>query len=118
LGNALLKAGRNEEARAALAAALRSAIVADLTELADRMRSDMIKRDGGKHLKEFAEDIESIGGGAGVSRRFILLGRLGKGGGGEVQKALDLGDGDQVALKKLDLAAYSEDRRQFVVNSI
>jgi tetratricopeptide (TPR) repeat protein len=118
LGNALLKAGRNEEARAALAAALRRAIVADLTELADRIRSDMIKSDGGKHLKEFAEDIESIGGGAGVARRFILLGRLGKGGGGEVQKALDLSDGDQVALKKLDLAAYGQDRRQFVVNSI
>jgi eukaryotic-like serine/threonine-protein kinase len=78
----------------------------------------MIKSDGGKHLKEFAEDIESIGGAAGVARRFILLGRLGKGGGGEVNKALDLSDGDQVALKKLDLAAYGEDRRQFVVNSI
>ena len=75
--------GRDDEAREALALALRSAIAADLTELADRIRSDMMKSDGGKHLKELAEDIESIGGGAGVSRRFIVLGRLGAGGGGQ-----------------------------------
>jgi tetratricopeptide (TPR) repeat protein len=118
LASALFKTGRDEEARATLALALRSAIAADLTELADRIRSDIIKSDGGKHLKELAEDIESIGGGAGVTRRFILLGRLGKGGGGEVHKALDLSDGEQVALKKIDLAAYGEDRRHFVVNSI
>jgi len=89
-----------------------------LTELADRVRSDMIKSDGGKHLKEFAEEIESIGGGDGVSRRFIMLGRLGKGGGGEVYKALDLSDGEQVALKKVDAAAYGAERRQFVIDSI
>src|SRR3990170_7542459 len=118
LASALFKIGRDEEARATLALALRSAIAADLTELTDRIRSDMIKSDGGKHLKEFAEDIEAIGGGAGVARRFILLGRLGQGGGGEGHKALDLSDGEQVALKKIDLAAYGEERRQFVINSI
>jgi serine/threonine-protein kinase len=118
LAQALFKVGREEEARETLAFALRSAIAADLTELADRIRSDMIKSDGGKHLKEFAEDIESIGGGAGVARRFILLGRLGKGGGGEVHKALDLTDGQPVALKKVDPAAYGEERQQFVVDSV
>ena len=118
LANALFKVGRKDDARAALASALRSAIAADLTELADRIRSDMIKSDGGKHLKEFAEDIEAIGGGAGVARRFILLGRVGKGGGGEVHKALDLSDGEQVALKKLDPAAYGEEQRLFVVDSV
>jgi tetratricopeptide (TPR) repeat protein len=118
LASALYKAGRDDEAREALALALRSAIAADLTELADRIRSDMMKSDGGKHLKELAEDIESIGGGAGVSRRFIVLGRLGAGGGGQVDRALDLTDGEQVALKRVDLAAYGEAERRRAIDSI
>ncbi|HZP10175.1 protein kinase domain-containing protein, partial [Methyloceanibacter sp.] len=118
LANALFKAGRDEEAREALALALRSAIAADLGELADRIRSDMMKSDGGKHLKELAEDIESIGGGAGVARRFIMLGHLGGGGGGQVDRALDLNDGEQVALKKVDLAAYSAEQRRRAIDSV
>jgi eukaryotic-like serine/threonine-protein kinase len=118
LANALYKVGRDKEAREALALALKSAIAADLTELADRIRSDMMKSDGGKHLKELAEEIESIGGGAGVSRRFIVLGRLGGGGGGQVDRALDLTDGEQVALKKVDLAAYSAEQRKRAIESI
>lgn len=118
LASALYKVGRDEEAREVLALALRSAIAADLTELADRIRSDMMKSDGGKHLKELAEDIESIGGGAGVSRRFIVLGRLGAGGGGQVDRALDLTDGEQVALKRVDLTAYSEAERKRAIDSI
>jgi serine/threonine protein kinase len=78
----------------------------------------MMKSDGGKHLKELAEDIESIGGGAGVSRRFIVLGRLGAGGGGQVDRALDLTDGEQVALKRVDLAAYGEAERRRAIDSI
>ena len=118
LASALFKVGRDDEAREALALALRSAIAADLTELADRIRSDMMKSDGGKHLKELAEDIELIGGGAGVSRRFIVLGRLGAGGGGQVDRALDLTDGEQVALKKVDLTAYSEEQRKRAIDSV
>jgi tetratricopeptide (TPR) repeat protein len=118
LANALYKVGRDDEAREALALALRSAIAADLTELADRIRSDMMKSDGGKHLKELAEDIETIGGGAGVSRRFIVLGRLGGGGGGQVDRALDLADGEQVALKRVDLTAYSAEQRKRAIDSI
>jgi tetratricopeptide (TPR) repeat protein len=118
LASALYKAGRDDEARAALALALKSAIAADLTELADRIRSDMMKSEGGKHLKELAEDIESIGGGAGVSRRFITLGRLGGGGGGQVDRALDLTDGEQVALKRVDLTAYGEAERKRAIDSI
>jgi serine/threonine-protein kinase len=118
LANALYKVGRDKDAREALALALKSAIAADLIELADRIRSDMMKSDGGKHLQELAEDIESIGGGAGVSRRFIVLGRLGGGGGGQVDRALDLTDGDQVALKRVDLTAYSEDQRKRAIDSI
>ena len=118
LANALYKVGRDDEAREALALALRSAIAADLTELADRIRSDMMKSDGGAHLKELAEDIESIGGGASVSRRFIVLGHLGGGGGGQVDRALDLTDGEQVALKKVDLAAYDAEQRRRAIESI
>jgi tetratricopeptide (TPR) repeat protein len=118
LANALFKAGRDREAREALALALRSAIDADLGELADRIRSDMVKSDGGKHLKELAEDIESIGGGAGVSRRFITLGHLGGGGGGQVDRALDLDDGAQVALKRVDLTTYSAEQRRRAIDSV
>ncbi len=118
LANALYKVGRDDEAREALALALRSAIAADLTELADRIRSDMMKSDGGAHLKELAEDIESIGGGASVSRRFIVLGHLGGGGGGQVDRALDLTDGEQVALKKVDLTAYDAEQRRRAIESI
>ena len=118
LAAALYKAGRDEEARKALALALKSAIDADLTELADRIRSDMMKSEGGKHLKELAEDIESIGGGAGVSRRFITLGHLGGGGGGQVDRVLDLNDGEQVALKRVDLTAYGENERTRAIDSI
>ncbi len=118
LANALYKDGKDDEARETFALALRSAIAADLTELADRIRSDMMKSEGGKHLKELAEDIESIGGGAGVSRRFIVLGQLGAGGGGQVDRALDLTDGEQVALKRVDLTAYGEDERKRAINSI
>jgi hypothetical protein len=118
LANALYKVGRDDEAREAFALALRSAIAADLTELADRIRSDMMKSEGGKHLKELAEDIVSIGGGAAVSRRFVVLGRLGAGGGGQVDRALDLTDGERVALKKVDLTTYSEDQRHRAIDSI
>jgi serine/threonine-protein kinase len=118
LASALYKAGRGDEAREALALALKSAIAADLTELADRIRSDMMKSEGGKHLKELAEDIESIGGGAGVSRRFIVLSHLGAGGGGQVDRALDLTDGEQVALKRVDLTAHGEDERKRAIDSI
>ena len=118
LASALYKVGRDDEARQTLALALRSAIAADLTELADRIRSDMMKSDGGAHLKELAQDIELIGGGAGVSRRFIVLGRLGAGGGGQVDRALDLNDGEQVALKKVDVTAYSEDQRRRAIDSV
>ena len=118
LANTLFKLDRAAEAREALSRGLRSALDANLVELADEIRADMLKSAGADHLEELAQAIDLAGGGHGLERRFIRTGRLGKGGSGEVWKAIDLRDGCVVALKKLDLRGFGEDRRQQIVNTI
>ena len=118
LANTLFKLNRAAEAREALSRGLRSALDANLVELADEIRADMLKSAGADHLEEFAQAIDLAGGGHALERRFIRTGRLGKGGSGEVWKAIDLRDGCVVALKKLDLRGFGEDRRRQIVNTI
>jgi hypothetical protein len=118
LANVLLKVGRDESAREVLSFTLRSALNANLVELADRVRAEMIKSAGAGQLAELAEVVELLGGQSSVDRRFILLERLGQGGSGEVYKALDLSDAQRVALKKLDLTVYNEERRKHIINTI
>jgi serine/threonine-protein kinase len=114
----LLKVGKDESAREVLSFTLRSALNANLVELADRVRAEMIKSAGAGQLAELAEVVELIGGQSSVDRRFILLERLGQGGSGEVYKALDLSNAQHVALKKLDLKVYNEERRKHIINTI
>jgi hypothetical protein len=119
LAAALFKAGQPEGARDVLALALRSALGADRLELADRIRSEMIKSEGADRIAELSEDVEAIAGRSGLKRRFILLTRLGQGGFSVVHRALDLTDGQQVALKRLDLGkVYSPERRKQVMASV
>jgi serine/threonine-protein kinase len=118
LANTLFKLDRALEAREALSRGLRSALDANLVELADEIRADMLKSAGADHLEELAQAIDLAGGGHALERRFIRTGRLGKGGSGEVWKAIDLRDGCEVALKKLDLRGFGEDRRQAIINTI
>lgn len=118
LASALYKLGETDAAREALADGLRSAIRANLIDVADEIRADMLKSAGAEHLEELASAIDLIGGGSALERRFVRLGRLGKGGSGEVHRAIDLRDGRHVALKKLDLRAYGDARRQAIINTI
>ena len=78
----------------------------------------MLKSAGADYLEDVAQAIDLVGGGSELDRRFVRLGRLGKGGYGEVHKAIDLRNGEYVALKKLDLRAYDEDKRRAIINTI
>ena len=118
LANALFKLGEADRARDALAQGLRKALQYNLVEVADEIRADMLKSAGAEHLEELAEAIDLIGGGTALERRFIRLGLLGKGGAGEVSRAIDLADGRHVALKKVDLRGLPETRRQAAINTI
>lgn len=118
LANALFKLGETERAREALAQGLRNALHYNLVELADEIRADMLKSAGAEHLEELAETIDVIGGSTTLERRFIRLGLLGKGGVGEVSRAVDLADGQHVALKKIDLRVLPDSDRQAAMNTI
>src|SRR5690606_13003982 len=73
---------------------------------------------GAEHLEDLAEAIDLIGGRSALERRFIRLKPLGKGGAGEVFCAIDLNDGQQAALKKIDLRGISEDKRKAIINTV
>jgi tetratricopeptide (TPR) repeat protein len=118
LASALFKLGKTDAASEALASGLRNAVGANLVDLADEIRADMLKSAGAEHLEELAKAIDLVGGGSGLDRRFVRLGRLGRGGSGEVHKAIDLRDGRHVALKKLDLRAYGDDKRKSIIDTI
>jgi tetratricopeptide (TPR) repeat protein len=117
LANALFKLGENDRAREALAQGLRNALQYNLVEVADEIRADMLKSAGAEHLEELAEAIDLIGGGSAIERRFIRLERLGKGGAGEVSRAIDLNDGRHVALKKVALRGHAGGR-EAIINTI
>jgi len=118
LADRLFVGGQDELAREILSDTLRNALNANMVDLADRIRSAMIKSAGAGQLAELAETVELVRGQSSLNRRFILLGQLGKGGFGEVHKALDLSDGQHVALKRLNLNAYSETSRKYITETI
>ncbi len=118
LANALFRQDRPKDACEALSVALRKALEQSNVPLAEELRTDMLKSAGADYLEEVAQAIDLVGGGSEIDLRFVRLGQLGKGGYGEVSKAIDLRNGQYLALKKLDLRAYDEDRRRAVINSI
>lgn len=118
LANALFKLGEGDRARDALAEGLRSALHHNLIEVADEIRADMLKCADAEHLEELAEAIDVIGGSSDIERRFIRLEVVGKGASGEVSRAIDLADGQHVALKKVDLRGLAEPQRQASLSTI
>jgi tetratricopeptide (TPR) repeat protein len=118
LADKLFVLGEKESARDVLALALRRSLTANLLELADRIRSAMIQSAGGALLAELAQTVQLLGGQTAINRRFSVLKRIGRGGFAEVYKATDLNTGETVAIKKLDLTHYAQNRREFVTDSI
>ncbi len=118
LAHALFRLGDGARARAALGQGLRNALSNNLVELADEVRAEMLKRAGAEHLEELAGTIDVIGGNTELDRRFVRLGVLGKGGVGEVVRAVDLADGHQVALKQIDLRSLPEGGRKAAMNAV
>jgi serine/threonine-protein kinase len=117
----LFDTGQPLEAGQLLADALRDAVKAGLPDLAQRIRGEMLEGEGAKHLDAVLKDtaqIESIGGEWSIGRQLIRVDTLGEGGGGKVYRAIDLRDGQEVAVKEVDLAAYSEARRKQIVELV
>lgn len=118
---ALFKTGAPEEAAKLLAEALRDAIKAGLPDLAQRIRGEMLEGDGAKHLGAVLSEVsavEAIGGEWSVDRQLIRVERLGEGGAGKVYRAIDLRDGQEVAVKEISLAGFNPDKRRQIMETV
>ncbi len=118
LASASLKRGESGPARAALGRALRTALQSNLREMAEDIRADLATIAGTEHLEDLGQAVDLIGRANVGERRFVLLDRLGKGGAGELHRAIDLADGQLVALRKIDLGNLGEDRFPVIANAI
>ncbi len=117
----LFNTGQASEAGQLLADALRDAVKAGLPDLAQRIRGEMLEGEGAKHLDAVLKDagsIEAIGGEWSINRQLIRVDTLGEGGGGKVYRAIDLRDGQEVAVKEVSLAGYDEERRKRMVELV
>lgn len=117
----LFKTGKPDEAGRLLADALAAAVKAGLPDLARRIRSEMLEGEGGKHLDAMLKDthaIEAIGGEWSSGRQLIRVESLGEGGGGKVYRAIDLRDGQEVAVKEVSLATHSKEKREQIIASV
>lgn len=117
----LFKTGQPTEAGRLLAEALRDAVKAGLPDLAQRLRSEMLEGEGAGQLDAVLKEaaaIESIGGEWSASRQLIRVDALGEGGGGKVYRAIDLRDGQEVAVKEVSLAAHGEQKRKQILETV
>jgi hypothetical protein len=117
----LFNTGQALDAGQLLADALRDAVKAGLPDLAQRIRAEMLEGEGAKHLDAVLKDtvrIESIGGEWSIGRQLIRVDTLGEGGGGKVYRAIDLRDGQEVAVKEVNLSVYDQARREQVIELV
>jgi serine/threonine-protein kinase len=117
----LFKMQQPAEAGRLLAEALASAFKAGLSDLARRIRGEMLEGEGAKHLDAVLKDIrkiEAIGGEWSVGRQLIRVELIGGGGGGKVYRAIDLRDGQEVAVKEVSLATRSREKREQIIAQV
>ena len=117
----LFKTGQAAGAGRLLADALRDAVKAGLPDLSQRIRSEMLEGEGAKHLDAVLKDtrdLDAIGGEWSVGRQLIRVETLGEGGAGKVYRALDLRDGQEVAVKEVSLATHSKEKREQIIASV
>jgi tRNA A-37 threonylcarbamoyl transferase component Bud32 len=118
----LFNTEKADEAGQLLADALRSAVKAGLPDLAQRIRAEMLEGEGAKHLDAVLRDaakVESIGGEWSIDRQLVRVEALGnEGGSGKVYRAIDLRDGQEVAVKEVNLAVYDEARRKQILELV
>jgi hypothetical protein len=117
----LFRTGQSLEAGRLLAEALHDAVKAGLPELAQRLRSEMLEGEGAKQLDAVLKEagaVEAIGGEWSAMRQLIRVDTLGEGGGGKVYRAIDLRDGQEVAVKEVSLAAHSAEKRKQIVETV
>ena len=109
------------EARRLLAEALAAAVKAGLPDLAQRIRSEMLEGEHAENIDVVLKDtraIDAIGGEWSIDRQLIRVESLGEGGGGKVYRAIDLRDGQEVAVKEVSLAAHGKEKREQIIASV
>jgi tetratricopeptide (TPR) repeat protein len=101
LAGMLAASGRREEAERCVVEALQRAEDRQLPAMADAVRAAALQFWRDEMIAELAPG-DRIGGRAGEeAARFLILGALGSGGFGAVQRAVDLATGAEVAVKRL-----------------
>ena len=81
----------------------------------------MLEGEGAKHLDAVLKDTAQSSRSAASGRSSASssgVDTLGEGGGGKVYRAIDLRDGQEVAVKEVSLAAYGETRRKQIVELV
>jgi tetratricopeptide (TPR) repeat protein len=119
--NVLFKTGKAEEAGRLLADALAAAVKAGLPDLAASIRKEMLEGDGAKQLDTVLNNlgaIKSIGGEWSTDWQIIRMETLGKGGGGKVYRAIDLRDGQEVAVKEVSIATPSREKLDQIIETV
>ncbi len=118
LASVRFKLGENGQAREVLARSLRAALQSNLGDIADDIRADIARSAGAGQIEDLADATRLIVGNAARERRFVLVGQLDKGRTGNVYRAIDLADGQFVALKKIDLGEFGDGRYPEITSAI
>ncbi|WP_108682456.1 protein kinase [Methyloceanibacter sp. wino2] len=115
LANALLRRGDVTGTLSALGCALRAALEAKL-KVAGELRTEILRRAGADRLLDLAGSKSLVGLDGERDLRFVKLRPLGHGSAGDSVLALDMGDGEEVSLRTLDLGALGEKQREAVLS--
>jgi tetratricopeptide (TPR) repeat protein len=104
LAEALLRAGRGEDAQACIVEALRRAVSRQLPSIADRVRARIAELWSSEDLIRLAKGPEDEAS-EDAEQRFLVAKQLGAGGSATVYRAFDLDTGEEVAIKRFRFSA-------------